>query len=113
MDELDYQIRRTAPSGGWRGIVWQTYSVSSSGVPVWESACFSSIDPLIEALRRYPSALNVKNLYFTPAAFRAPDFSKRRNPPRFDRHIRNFLATRTLVDRRRRQAGRFWIDCRV
>lgn len=97
MDELNYQIRRIAPSSGWYGAVWQTPSVSNKGVPVWESACFSDITAFIEALRRYPSALSVKNLYFTHATFKTPDHSRRRNPPRLDRHARNFLATRTLA----------------
>jgi hypothetical protein len=97
MDELSYQIRRVAPSVGWYGAVWQTPSVSNKGVPFWESACFSDITAFIEALRRYPSALSVKNLYFTPATFKASDCSRRRNPPQLDRHARNFLATRTLA----------------
>lgn len=97
MDELSYQIRRIAPSAGWYGAVWQTPSVSNKGVPVWESACFPDITAFIEALRRYPSALSVKNLYFTHATFKAPDCSRRRNPPQLDRHARNFLATRTLA----------------
>ena len=97
VDELSYQIRRVAPSEGWYGAVWQTPSVSNKGVPVWESACFSDIAVFIEALRVYPSALSVKNLYFTPATFKAPDCSRRRNPPQLDRHARNFLATRTLA----------------
>jgi hypothetical protein len=97
MDELSYQVRRVAPSAGWYGAVWQTPSVSNKGVSVWESACFSDITAFIEALRRYPSALSVKNLYFTPATFKAPDCSKRRDPPQLDRHARNVLATRTLV----------------
>ena len=97
VDELSYQIRRVAPSVGWYGAVWQTPSVSNKGVPVWESACFSDIAVFIEALHRYPSALSVKNLYFTPATFKVPDCSRRRNPPQLDRHARNFLATRTLA----------------
>jgi hypothetical protein len=96
MDELSYQIRRVAPPDGLFGAAWQTYSVSSRGVPVWESACFSTIDPFIEALRTYPSALVVKNLYYTHATFKAPDLS-RRNPPRLDRRISNLHATRTLA----------------
>jgi hypothetical protein len=97
VDELSYQIRRVAPSAGWYGAAWQTPSVSNKSVPVWESACFSDIPAFIEALRRYPSALSVKNLYFTHATFKAPDCSRRRNPPQLDRHARNFLATRTLA----------------
>jgi hypothetical protein len=97
VDELAYQIRRIAPSEGFFGAVWQTPSVSSKGVPIWESACFSSIDPFIEALRVYPSALSVKNLYCAHATFKEPDLTKRRNPPQLDRHARNLLTTRTLV----------------
>jgi hypothetical protein len=73
VDELSHQIRRIAPFEGFFGAVWQTPSVSSKGIPIWESACFSSVDPFIEALRVYPSALNVKNLYFTHATFKEPD----------------------------------------
>jgi len=97
VDELDYQIRRSAPSEGWYGVAWQTYSVSRRGVPFWDSACFSDIVAFIEALRSYPTALSVKNLYFPHATFKAPDCSKRRNPPQLDRHARNFLATRTVA----------------
>jgi hypothetical protein len=97
VDELSYQIRRIAPSEGFFGAVWQTPSVSSKGVPVWESASFPSVDPFIEALRAYPAALSVKDLYFAHATFKAPDCSRRRNPPQLDRHARNFLATRTLA----------------
>ena len=96
-DGLSYQILRVAPPGGWYGVAWQTYSVSSAGVPVWESACFSSIPALIAALRAYPSALSVKALYYTHASFKEPDFTRRNNPPQLDRRIPNFLATRTLV----------------
>jgi hypothetical protein len=97
VDELSYQIRRIAPSAGWYGAVWQTPSVSNKGAPVWESACFPSAALLIDALRIYPSALSVKNLYFTHATFKALNYSKRRSPPQLDRHARNFLATRTLA----------------
>ena len=44
MDELNYQIRRVAPSEGLYGVAWQTYSTSHKGVPVWESACFDSLE---------------------------------------------------------------------
>lgn len=97
MDELSYQIRRVAPSEGLYGVAWQTYSTSRKGLPVWESACFNSLDVFIEKLRAYPSALVVKNLYFTHATFKAPDLTRPRNPPRLDRRIGNFLATRTIV----------------
>jgi hypothetical protein len=97
MDELDYQIRRIAPSEGLFGVAWQTHSVSRRGVPFWDSASFSDRGAFIEALRVYPSALSVKNLYFTHATFKEPDCSKRRNPPQLDRHARNLLTTRTLA----------------
>jgi hypothetical protein len=76
VDDLSYEIRRIAPSEGLFGAFWQTPSVSSKGVPVWESACFPSIDPFIEALRAYPAALSVKNLYIAHATFKDPDCSK-------------------------------------
>jgi hypothetical protein len=96
MDELSYQVRRVAPSEGLYGVAWQTYSTSRKGVPAWESACFDSLDTFIEKLRTYPSALVVKDLYFTHATFKAPDLS-RRNPPRLDRRISNIHSTRTLA----------------
>ena len=111
MDELSYQIRRVAPSEGI-GAVWQTPSSSNKGVPVWESACFSDIAAFIEALRGYPSALGVKNLYFTHATFKAPDSptaqsAAARSP--CSQHPRYAHASH----RRRRQAGRFRYDRRV
>jgi hypothetical protein len=96
-DELRHQIERIAPPEGWYGAVWQTPSVSSKGAPVWESACYSSIIAIIAALRVFPSAWNVKNLYFTHGSFKAPDLTRARNPPRLDRRIPNFHSTRTLV----------------
>jgi hypothetical protein len=97
VDELGYQIRRFDPHGGHYGAVWQTPSVSSKGLPIWENACFSSVDALIAALHVYPQALSVKNLYVTHATFKEADLTKRRNPPRFDRRIANLHSTRTLV----------------
>jgi hypothetical protein len=97
VDELDYQIRRIAPSEGWYGAVWQTYLVSSKGAPFWESACYSSVDAIVAALRILPAALVVKNLYCTHSIFKAPDLTRPRNPPRLDRRIPNFHSTRTRV----------------
>ena len=113
MDELSYQIRRVAPSEGLYGVAWQTYSTSRKGLPVWESACFNSLDVFIEKLRAYPSALVVKNLYFTHATFKAPDLTRPRNPPRLDRRIGNFLATRTLVIDGDVKPGAFRYDRRM
>jgi hypothetical protein len=79
----------------WRGLA-DAIGVEQ-GRPCLGGACFPDIAAFIEALLRYPSALSVKNLYFTPATFKTPDYSRRRNPPQLDRHARNFLATRTLA----------------
>jgi hypothetical protein len=99
MDDLDlsHQIRRVIPPEGLRGAAWETYSCGKNGRPFWGSACFDADAPFIDALRRYPSALTVKSLYYTHATFKAPDLSRRQNPPLLNRHTSNLLAVKTLV----------------
>ena len=92
MDELNYQIRRVAPSAGWYGAVWQTPSDT-----IWNNACYDNRSVYIEELRKFPASVGVKNLYVPHGTFNEPDLTKPRNPPRFDRRIANLHLTRTLV----------------
>jgi hypothetical protein len=92
MDELSYQIERIDPHGGLCGAVWQTPSDT-----IWNDACFDSRPVYVEAVRKFPAAVVVKNLYIPHATFNEPDLTKPRNPPRFHRRIPNLHSTRTLV----------------
>ncbi len=92
MDDLEYQIRRIATRGGLFGAVWQTPSDT-----IWNNACYDSCSVYIDALRKFPASVGVKNLYIPHATFNEPDLTKPRSPPRFDRRISNFHSTHTLV----------------
>jgi hypothetical protein len=92
VDELNYQIRRIAPSVGWYGAVWQTPSNT-----IWNDACYDDCSVYIEELRKLPASVGVKNLYIPHATFKEPDLTKPRNPPRLPRRIPNLHSTRTLV----------------
>ena len=70
--------------------------LADDSASIWENACFTAIDAFIEALRGYPLALVVKNLYFAARDLQGPGShtaqSAAARSPR-----RNFLRTRTLV----------------